>query len=185
MVKRQFADLHDRRSTRSPGPLKTDITASPSPSQRRIEVCHRCSIQAMPRPISQPMTLPARPPPSAGSAHRAGRERGSHHGIEKHALARTLVAASGEKSAGFGVPVLYRSGASRPMKMGTIASPWRYDAAAADAIRLDNLRRTAVLRYASWAGCLFDFAGGSVTLRSRLFRLRKRRDRPISDFSGL
>jgi hypothetical protein len=68
---------------------------------------------------------------------------------------------------------------------GTIASPWRYDAAAADAIRLDNLRRTAVLRYASWAGCLFDFAGGSVTLRSRLFRLRKRRDRPISDFSGL
>jgi len=71
----------------------------------------------------------------------------------------------------FGVPVLYRSGASRPMKMGTIASPWRYDAAAADAIRLDNLRRTAVLRYASWAGCLFDFAGGSVTLRSRLFRL--------------
>ena len=28
---------------------------------------------------------------------------------------------------------LYRSGAPRPMKRGTIASPWRYDAAAADA----------------------------------------------------
>jgi hypothetical protein len=36
------------------------------------------------------------------------------------------------------------------MKMGTIASPWRYDAAAADAIRPDNQRRTAILRYASW-----------------------------------
>ena len=37
------------------------------------------------------------------------------------------------------------------MKMGTIASPWRYDVAAAEAIRPDNLRRTAILRYASWA----------------------------------
>jgi hypothetical protein len=37
------------------------------------------------------------------------------------------------------------------MKMGTIASPWRYDEAAADAIRPDNQRRTAILRRASWA----------------------------------
>jgi len=37
------------------------------------------------------------------------------------------------------------------MKMGTIASLWRYDAAAAQAIRRDNLRRTAILRYTSWA----------------------------------
>jgi len=37
------------------------------------------------------------------------------------------------------------------MKMGTTASPWRYDGAAADAIRPDNRRRTAILRYASWA----------------------------------
>ena len=36
------------------------------------------------------------------------------------------------------------------MKMGTIASPWRYEVAAADAIRPDHQRRTAILRYASW-----------------------------------
>jgi hypothetical protein len=35
------------------------------------------------------------------------------------------------------------------MKMGNIPSPWRYDAAAAHAIRLDNLLRTAILHYAS------------------------------------
>jgi hypothetical protein len=37
------------------------------------------------------------------------------------------------------------------MKMGTIASPWRYDAVATDAIRPNNQRRTVILRYASWA----------------------------------
>jgi hypothetical protein len=46
------------------------------------------------------------------------------------------------------------------MKMGTIASPWRYDAAAAQAIGPDNLRWTAILRYAPWAA----FAGGLVTI---------------------
>jgi hypothetical protein len=40
------------------------------------------------------------------------------------------------------------SGAPRPMKMGTIVSPWRYDVATAEAIRPDNLRRTAILCYA-------------------------------------
>jgi hypothetical protein len=44
------------------------------------------------------------------------------------------------------------------MKMGTIASPWRYDAAAADAIRPDNERRTAILRYASWTA-VFPVSG--------------------------
>jgi hypothetical protein len=44
-----------------------------------------------------------------------------------------------------------RTGAPRPMKMGTTASPWRYEVAAADAIRPDNQRRTAILRYALWA----------------------------------
>jgi hypothetical protein len=42
------------------------------------------------------------------------------------------------------------SGAPRPMKMGTIASPWRYDVAADQTIRPHHLRRTAILRYASW-----------------------------------
>jgi hypothetical protein len=37
------------------------------------------------------------------------------------------------------------------MKMGTIASPWRYDAAAAKTILPDNPRQTTILRYASWA----------------------------------
>jgi hypothetical protein len=37
------------------------------------------------------------------------------------------------------------------MKMGTIASPWRYDAAAAKTILPDNQRWTTILRYALWA----------------------------------
>jgi hypothetical protein len=39
--------------------------------------------------------------------------------------------------------------ALRPMKMGTIVSLWRYDASAGQAPPLDNLRRPAILRYAS------------------------------------
>src|SRR5260221_12229663 len=42
-------------------------------------------------------------------------------------------------------------GAPRPMKMGTIASPWRYDVAAAQAIQPEQRRRSAILRYTSWA----------------------------------
>jgi hypothetical protein len=49
--------------------------------------------------------------------------------------------------------------------MGNIVSPWRYEVAAADAIRPDDQRRTAILRYALMGGCLPDFAGGPVTLR--------------------
>jgi len=51
------------------------------------------------------------------------------------------------------------------MKMGTIASPWRYDAAAAKTILPDNQRWTTILRYAPLGGRLPDFAGGPVTLR--------------------
>jgi hypothetical protein len=35
------------------------------------------------------------------------------------------------------------------MKMGAIVSPWRYDAAARHALQSTNLRRPAMLRYAS------------------------------------
>jgi hypothetical protein len=35
--------------------------------------------------------------------------------------------------------------------MGNIASPWRYDSAAAKTILPDNQRRTTILRYAQWA----------------------------------
>jgi hypothetical protein len=40
---------------------------------------------------------------------------------------RTLVAASSATTTGLAFAVLY--GAPRPMKMGTIASPWRHDSA--------------------------------------------------------
>jgi hypothetical protein len=40
------------------------------------------------------------------------------------------------------------------MKMGTIVSPWRYDAAAHYALQSASLRRPAILRYASWAAVL-------------------------------
>src|SRR5216684_6137964 len=42
-------------------------------------------------------------------------------------------------------------GAPRSMTMGTIASPCRYDAAARHASQSANLRRPAILHYASWA----------------------------------
>src|SRR5262249_10404734 len=42
------------------------------------------------------------------------------------------------------------TGAPRSMKMGTTASPWRYDAAARHALQSVNLRRPAILHYASW-----------------------------------
>jgi hypothetical protein len=51
-------------------------------------------------------------------------------------------------------PYYRRDGAPRPMKMGTIASPCRYDAATADTIRLENRRHTAIPRYASRAAAL-------------------------------
>jgi len=37
------------------------------------------------------------------------------------------------------------------MKMGTIASPWRYDAAVRHALQFVSLRRRSILRYASRA----------------------------------
>jgi hypothetical protein len=37
------------------------------------------------------------------------------------------------------------------MKMGTTASPWRYEAIADYALQPTNLQLPAILRYASWA----------------------------------
>jgi hypothetical protein len=37
---------------------------------------------------------------------------------------------SSVKTAAFGIDGVFRSGAPRPMKMGTTCSPWRYDAVA-------------------------------------------------------
>jgi hypothetical protein len=50
--------------------------------------------------------------------------------------------------AGLGVPSFFGSGAARPMKMGTTASPWRYDAEAFHMLQLINLRMPAILRSA-------------------------------------
>src|SRR5437016_1696575 len=47
-------------------------------------------------------------------------------------------------------------GAPRSMKMGTILSPWPYDAAACHALQPANLRRPAILRYASGAAFFPD-----------------------------
>jgi hypothetical protein len=53
------------------------------------------------------------------------------------------------------VPSLFSSGgengAPRPMKMGTSASPWRYDASAHHVLQPANLRRPAILHFASCA----------------------------------
>jgi hypothetical protein len=47
------------------------------------------------------------------------------------------------------------------MKMGTTCSPWRYDAAANQALQSANLRRLEILRYATWAAVFPIFAGWS------------------------
>jgi hypothetical protein len=52
--------------------------------------------------------------------------------------------------------------------MGTIASPWHYDAVACHAIRPDNQRRTAILRYASWALFLPISPGGPPSMAAFL-----------------
>jgi hypothetical protein len=57
-----------------------------------------------------------------------------------------------------------RGGAPRPMKMGTIVSPWRYDAAARYALQSANLRRPAILHYPSWAASLPDITQRGPTI---------------------
>src|SRR5581483_12217762 len=72
--------------------------------------------------------------------------RGNCHslgGRSRAASARYDTSALAEPGDGHGAP--------RPMKMGTTLSPWRYDAAADQAIRPDKPRQTAILRYASEA----------------------------------
>jgi len=51
------------------------------------------------------------------------------------------------------------------MKMGTTASPWRYDAAARHALQSANLRRPAILQYASWSAVVPISQAGPATLR--------------------
>jgi len=68
------------------------------------------------------------------------------------------------------------------MKMGTIASPWRYDAVAAETIRPDNQRRTTILRYASWAAVFPISLVVRLPFDSGPFdQSRDRRDGPQAD----
>jgi hypothetical protein len=57
------------------------------------------------------------------------------------------------------------TGAPRPTKMGTIVSPWRYDGAVRQPLRSVELRRTAILHYASQAEVFPNLQGGPVTRR--------------------
>lgn len=56
--------------------------------------------------------------------------------------------------------------APRPMKMGTIASLWRYDALASQALQSAKLRLATILRYAPRRRCA-DFRLSPRTLRQR------------------
>ncbi len=48
--------------------------------------------------------------------------------------------------------VLHTNGAPRPMKMGTIVSPWRYDAGTCSALRSSKLRCVTIAHFAFTPG---------------------------------
>ena len=52
------------------------------------------------------------------------------------------------------------------MKMGTIASPWHYDAGARDTLQLASLRCPAIQNYATWTAAFPIPRDGPVTLPS-------------------
>jgi len=68
------------------------------------------------------------------------------------------------------------------MKMGTIASPWRYDAIAGDTLQLASLGCSAIQHYASWIPILL---GGSVnpSIAEILSSLRDRRKGAEADIA--
>jgi hypothetical protein len=80
---------------------------------------------------------------------------------------------SSVKTTDFGGDSVFRSGAPRPTKMGTIASPWRYDAAARHALQSEILRRPAILRCDSWAGRLANLAMWSAYFSDDLAPLQR------------
>jgi hypothetical protein len=72
------------------------------------------------------------------------------------------------------------------MKMGTTASPWRYDAAACETIRPDWQRRTTILRYASWAAAFPISLVVRLPFDSGPFdQSRDRRDGPNPDLLAI
>jgi hypothetical protein len=79
------------------------------------------------------------------------------------------------KTAGLGVNSVYRSGAPRSMKMGTTASPWRYDAGASHALHPTNLRGPAILHFAP--------IGAIPVFHSHSSGASENRDRPQCDIA--
>jgi hypothetical protein len=61
-------------------------------------------------------------------------------------------------------------GWNRRAETGTTA-PWRYDAGPSDAIRPDDLRQTAILRFASWAAAFRNFGGRAPDADASLLKL--------------
>src|SRR5262249_38171471 len=69
--------------------------------------------------------------------------------LTRHIVAARLLRSA--KTAAFGANSAFRSGAPRSMKMGTTRSPCPYDVAARHALQSANVRRPAILHYASCA----------------------------------
>ncbi len=78
--------------------------------------------------------------------------------------------------------VLAYIGAPRPMKMGTIASPWRYDAIAGDTLQLASLGCSAIQHYASWIPIWVVRFSSIAEIPSSL---RDRREGPEADIHVL
>jgi hypothetical protein len=128
--------------------------------------------------------LSPRPSPRARPTCRGRSEGSAYYGVDKRAPAHACRSLK-RKTAGFGVPVLYQSGAPRSMKMGTTCSRWRYDAAARCALQSANLRRPAILRYASRALFLPISPVALLPFDSGLLdQSRDRRNGPNSDLGS-
>jgi hypothetical protein len=68
--------------------------------------------------------------------------------------------------------LLLSFGAPRSMKMGTIASPWRYDAETCGALQSAILRRPSILRYASGTIAISSFIDIDSHLRHNIINRR-------------
>src|SRR5216117_515129 len=103
------------------------------------------------------------------------------HEIARSTLERGILLHSGFPNSGSHDSASARrgSGAPRPMKMGTLASPWHYDAMADYALQPANLRGPEILRCTWWAAVFpisrvvrLPFDSG------RLHQFQDRRDGP-------
>jgi hypothetical protein len=84
-------------------------------------------------------------------------ESGGYRRNHLRALARRVevdakeIRIMGSKACSCARSSLLRAQIRRSMKMGTTRSPWRYDAATCHALQSANLRRPAILHFASCA----------------------------------